>query len=172
MSGGGLMILMRLRAMKSCGQHKQIIIILEDMCGRTLAIVADPDESSRLVRASRDPDGEHPIYDFLDRVLQAFQATPTRVTLDHVPATGLAGAVSLRHSDGEATITCYLADSLAFAQRAKVLDLCKRDVFSYGQPSPTVAPATDEHREVTRSLERIIPGLYCSAPPTDPLASE
>lgn len=90
-----MMIRMRVREIRSCPEHRQAIIVLDEVGGRRpLAIAADPDESCRLARErSRRPGGPHPIYEFLEGVLRAFDATPTRAVLDYTPGAGLGGSV-------------------------------------------------------------------------------
>jgi len=111
------MIPMRLREMKSCPEHQQVVIVLEDDGGqRKLAIAVDPGEGSRLLRSMRHPSGAHPIYDFVDEALRACQVTP-RVVLEYAPGDGLASSVSLSSPGGEVSVTCYPSDAIALAQR-------------------------------------------------------
>lgn len=154
------MILMRFREMTSCAEHQHAIIVREDTSGqRTLAIATDPDESERLVRElSRGPDGEHPIYDFLDGVLRTFQVTLARVVLEYVAGAGIAGAVSFRHSGGEVVVPCYPADALALAQRTKVPIYVSPDVFADD------GPPSDERGGVAQWLEGLTRKIFRRTP--------
>src|SRR5262249_18942209 len=158
------MIPMRLREMTSCPEHQQAIIVLEDLTGhRTLAVAADPDESRRLAReVARRPDDAHLIYDFVDGLLGACGAKPTRVVLECSPGVGLGATVTLSRSDGDVVVPCYLADGLALAHRAEIPIFVSTSVFSNVEASPlSPAPVTDDApAEVTQWLERIRPSDF------------
>lgn len=71
------MTLMRIRDVTSCPQHRRAIIALEDV---SLTFYADPDDVRRLARElAGGPRVCHPVFDFIQSLLQAFHATPTRV---------------------------------------------------------------------------------------------
>ena len=78
------MTLMRIRDIASCPQHKRTIIMLEDVHQfLRLTFYADPDEACRLTQElERGPYACHPVYDFMRRLLEALQATATRVLLE------------------------------------------------------------------------------------------
>lgn len=168
------MIPMRFREMTSCAEHKQDIIVLEDMSAQhTLAIAADPDESCRLAReVSRGPGGEHPIYDFLEGLLRTFGATATRVVLEHVTDAGLGGAVIFRRPEGEVSIPCYPSDALVLAQRIRIPIYVSPDVFAHVKPFRSAPPASDDGGQLAEWLERIRPEDFSSRSPSDRIAGE
>src|SRR5262245_34211805 len=159
------MVLMRIREMTSCREHKQSIIVLEELDGdRTLAIAAEPDESARLAQELRcAPADEHPIYDFLERMLQRFAIAPTRITLEYVPDAGLVGAVSFRSARGDEDISCYPSDALALPMRMKIPVYVSETAFSHVRP---FGPAPQDRDDgLTEWLEGISPADFCSDAP-------
>src|SRR5262249_31156386 len=146
---------------------KRVIIVLEDMSGqRTLAIAADPEETTRLAQElARGPQGEHPILDFVDRMFQRFHLAPTCVVLEYVPGEGLASAVPFRLLGCDEDFSCYPADSLALAIRTKVPIYVSADVFSYVNPFPS---SPDESEAMTEWLERVNPADFCQESSSGP----
>ena len=169
------MILMHFREMRRCPEHHHAIILLEEVSGhRTLAVAADRDESARLWRElGRRSEGTHPIYDFVDKLLQTFGVAPARVVLEYVPGEGLGGSVVVRGAEGELTIPCYPSDALALAKRARVPIFVAGDVFSHVQPFSSLTSEEDQlGGGVAEWLERIDPADFSAGPPNDRLTEE
>ena len=165
------MILMRLNDVKSCPEHAQAIIVLEDVSGqRKLAIAVDPGESRRLGQEMRQPGGRQPIYELLDAVLQACQATPTRVTLDYVPGAGLAGALHIFGPAGEVPVPCYVADAIALARRSTIPIYVSANAFSDTDAPPLVSPPSDARGEIAQWLEGLTPSDFSDVASDRPAA--
>ena len=79
---------------------------------------------------ARRPDDAHLIYDFLDGVMRACAAKPTRVVLEYAPGVGLGAMVTLSRPDGDVVVPCYLADGLALAHRTEIPIFVSTNVFS------------------------------------------
>ena len=153
------MILMRIREITSCMQHKRTIIVLEDVhrCLR-LTFYADPDEACRLAQElERGPYACHPVYDFMRRLLEALQATATRVVLDAVQGEGFDGLVYVQQAESEQRIPCYATDALALALRANLPIYATAEALAYAErlsPSPSTLDASGEVRQW---LKQVLP---------------
>ena len=158
------MIPMRFREVKSCGEHRHTIIVLEDpIDGRTLAIAADPEESQRLVReVFRGAAGKHPVYDFVEDVVRAFGAAPAHVVLECEGGAGLGGAVAFPRPEGEMTIACYPSDAIALARRWQIPIYVSPDVFSHVRLF--APPDADGDPPLAEWLEQITPDDFSSSP--------
>ena len=158
------MILMRVRDITSCSQHKRTIIVLEDVrqCLR-LTFYADPDEACRLTQElERGPYVCHPVYDFMRRLLEALQATATRVVLDVVQGEGLDGLVYIQQAESERGIPCYASDALVLALRANLPIYATAEALAYAErllPSPS---ALDAGGEVRQWLAQVRPEDFSS----------
>src|SRR5262245_57720090 len=153
------MILMRFSELSPCEDHGHTIIVLEDLCGRSLAIAADTRESQRLAaEVSRHPDDEHPIYDFVDGLLRVSQLKPTRVLLVYVAGTGIRGAVAFERGEGEVAVPCYASDALALAVRIGVPIYVSQSVFTDLHPSAEPVAGVDDGVAVARWPDRLKPG--------------
>jgi len=168
------MILMQFREIRSCPEHRQVIIVLGEVGGdRTLAIGADPDESARFAREIvRNPKSEHPIYDFIDRLVRMLEARPIRIVLEYVPGAGLAGSVAFSGREGETSVPCYPSDALALAKRAGVPIYVSGDLFTHLRPFVPDPSDADPLGGVAEWLERIRPQDFSSSTPGDRLAAE
>jgi len=163
------MILMRVTEMKSCPEHLQTIVVLEDVSGqRKLAIAVEPTESRRLGQEVRHPGGRHPIYELVDAVLQACQTTPTRVTLEYVPGAGLAGRLFVFGPAGEVPIPCYVSDAVALAMRNTIPVYVSANAFSDFPPVAAAPP--EDGREVARWLARLNPSDFSDVASDRPAA--
>src|SRR5262245_55870225 len=161
------MIQMRIREMSACPEHGQTIIVLEDATGRQkLAIGVNPDESRRLVRELSDgAAGKDPVYEFLERVLDACAIPATRVVLEYVPGAGLRSLVSFRRPEGEVAVPCYVTDALAVAARTNVPIYLSPSAFADGGPLESSEPDAVAAEDVARWLERIRPADFSSGEP-------
>ena len=168
------MILMRFREMRSCPEHRQVIIVLGEVGGhRTLVIGADPDESVRFAREIvRNPKSEHPIYDFVESLSRTLGVRPIRIVLEYVPGAGLAGSVAFSGREGEASVPCYPSDALALAKRAGVPIYVSGNVFTHVRPFVPDPSEADPLGGVAEWLEGIRPQDFSSSPPGDRLAAE
>lgn len=113
---------MRIRALLSSPEKDRAVIVLEDAeQRRRLAFSADLHETHRLGRVlGGTPCACNPIYDFVESLLGAWQATITHVVLDDAGDLGIGAVVELKHADTSLTMSCYAPDALALALRAKV----------------------------------------------------
>lgn len=113
---------MRIRGLFSSPENDRAVIVLEDAeLRRRLTFGADLHETHRLGRALGSGQCAcNPIYDFVDSLLAAFQATITHVVLDDAGDLGIGAVVGLEHAGMPLTIRCYPPDALAVAVRAKV----------------------------------------------------
>jgi hypothetical protein len=73
--------LMQIQELIFCPQHKRGFIVLEDTTQRlTLAFAVRPDEAPRLARImTSSQHAVHPLYDFIQALLETFLVTPTDV---------------------------------------------------------------------------------------------
>ena len=155
---------MRIREIASCSQHRRTIIMLEDVhqCLR-LTFYADPDEACRLTQElERGQHVCHPVYDFMRRLLDALQATATRVVLDVVQGEGLDGLVYVQQAESERGVPCYASDALALALRANLPIYATAEALAYAErlsPSPN---AFDEGGEVRQWLAQVRPEDFSS----------
>lgn len=96
------MTLMRIRELISCPDHRTTIVVLEDAGQRPrLAMHTDPHEGQRLAREmERAPCTGNPVYDFIQSLLDSFQAAVSRVMLDDVQGEGIGGVIYLRYGRG------------------------------------------------------------------------
>jgi bifunctional DNase/RNase len=80
----------------------------------------------------------HPIYDFIQSLLEALQATVTHIVLDDVTGKGLRGFIVFQRSGTKCTIPCYATDALALAVRTKVPIYVTARALAYAvRPSPS-----------------------------------
>jgi bifunctional DNase/RNase len=158
------MTLMRIREIATCPQHKRTIIILEDVhqCLR-LTFYADPDEACRLTQElERGPYVCHPVYDFIRRLLDALQATATRVVLDIVQGEGLDGLIYIQQAESERGIPCYASDALALALRANIPIYATAEALAYAERLSLSPSMFDASREVRQWLEQVRPEDFSS----------
>jgi len=158
------MILMRIREIASCPQHKRTIIMLEDVqqCLR-LTFYADPDEAGRLTQElERGPYVCHPVYDFIRRLLDALQATATRVVLDIVQGEGLDGFIYIQQAESERGIPCYASDALALALRANIPIYATAEALTYAERLSPAPSTFDAGGDVRQWLEQVRPEDFSS----------
>jgi len=160
------MILMRFRELSPCEDHGHTIIVLEDLCGRSLAIAADTGESRRLaVEVARHPNDEHPIYDFVDGLLRVSRLQPTRVLLVYVAGTGIRSAVAFEGTDGEVAVTCYASDALALAVRRGLPIFVSASVFSDLHPMAAPVSAGEDRATLAQWLDEVKPADFATDAP-------
>ena len=158
------MILMRIREIASCSQHRRTIIMLEDVhqCLR-LTFYADPDEACRLTQElERGQHVCHPVYDFMRPLLDALQATATRVVLDVVQGEGLDGFVYVQQAESERGVPCYASDALALALRANLPIYATAEALAYAERLSHSPSAFDESGEVRQWLAQVRPEDFSS----------
>ena len=162
------MTLMRIREINACPKHPRTTVVLEDLDRQaTLTFYADRDEARRLTQEiARRGCACHPIYDFVQSFLLAFDADVTRVVLEDVKGQGIGSRVYVRSGGDELGVPCYPPDALALALRAKVPIYATADALTHAQ---RVAPSVDAgggvadtRREVTRWIERVRPTDFSS----------
>lgn len=153
------MTLMRIREMTFCPDHKRHIIVLEDASQRlTLTLSTEPDEAHRLPQVmGRGRYGWHPIYDFIQSLLEAFQATATRVVLDDVQGQGVSSSICIRRFEAELDIPCYVPDALALALRANVPIYATAEVLAHAAPLSPSSSALEAGRDLKKWLEHVKP---------------
>jgi hypothetical protein len=94
------------------------------------------------------------------RLLEALQATATRVVLDVVQGEGLDGLVYVQQAESEQGIPCYASDALAL--RANLSIYATAEALAYAErlsPSPS---ALDAGGEVRQWLEQVRPEDFSS----------
>jgi bifunctional DNase/RNase len=153
------MTLMRIREMTFCPDHKRHIIVLEDASQRlTLTLGAELDEAHHLAQImGRGRCVWHPIYDFIQSLLEAFQATATRVVLDDVQGQGISSRIYFRRFEAELDIPYYAPDAFALALQANVPIYATDEVLAHAAPLSPPSSALDAGRDVKKWLERIKP---------------
>jgi bifunctional DNase/RNase len=77
---------MQIREIIYCPHHKQGIVVLESVKERVpLVFYADVNEAQHLAKTLKSgTPPAHPLYEFIRRLLRAFQATVSCVVLDEV----------------------------------------------------------------------------------------
>lgn len=145
------MRLMRLRELTSCPHHSRVLITLDDTTGpRRLTFCADADDARRLAREmARGPRACHPIFDFIQTLLNSWHAVPVRVVLEDVDGDGIGALVYLRQGEIESSISCYPPDALTLALRAGVPIYATPDVLRYACTGPMA------HEDAARWLQRV-----------------
>jgi bifunctional DNase/RNase len=96
------------------------------------------------------------------RLLEALQATATRVVLDVVQGEGLDGLVYIQQAESERGIPCYASDALVLALRANLPIYATAEALAYAErlsPSPS---ALDAGGEVRQWLEQVRPEDFSS----------
>jgi bifunctional DNase/RNase len=153
------MILMRIRDMTFCPQHKRGVVVLEDAQRRlTLAFHVHPEEAPRLARLmQRRPEAFHPLHDFIRFLLEAFQATATHVVLDDMPDKGLIAFVYVQRAGSELSIPCYAPDALALAAQVKTPIFATPRALVHAEPQPPSSNGPDRGEDVREWLARVRP---------------
>ena len=147
------MTLMRLRELTSCPHHSRVLITLDDAAGpRRITFYADPDDARRLAREmARGPRACHPIFDFIQTLLNAWHAVPVRVVLEDVNGDGIGALVYLRQGEIESSLSCYPPDALTLALRTGVPIYATADVLRHA------CSGSMEHDDTARWLQRVRP---------------
>ena len=103
---------------------------------------------------ARGPTACHPIFDFIQALLNTWHAAPVRVVLEDANGDGVGALVYLRQGEIELSIACYPPDALTIALRTKVSIYATAHVLSQAEPRPSTSA---ERRETARWLERVRP---------------
>ena len=113
------MTLLRIRELTACARHRRVLVHMEDVeASRHFSFSAEPEDARRLAREmARGPRACHPIFDFIQALLQSWRAAPVRVVLEDVNGEGIGAQVVVRHEDVESSISCYPPDALTIALR-------------------------------------------------------
>lgn len=145
---------MRIRELTSCPQHRRALVVLEDVGGsRRLTFSCDDDDAQRLGRElARGPAACHPIFDFIQALLNAWHVTPVRVVLEDVNGDGVGALVYLRQGEIELSVPCYPPDALTISLRRAIPVYATPNVLDHALPT---APAPGEGRETARWLEEL-----------------
>jgi bifunctional DNase/RNase len=152
------MVLMQIRELNFCADHKRGLIVLEDAERRlTLAFNAHPDEVPRLSRIIKGSKHViHPLYDFIQSLLDAFLVTPTDVVLDDVPHRGLMAFVYVERTGTRLSVPCYAPDALALAVRMKTPIYATDRALAHAEPRSSSPSLLDED-DVQAWLARVKP---------------
>ena len=127
---------MQIHELTFCAHHKRGFIVLEDAQQRlTLAFDVHPDEVPRLARMLKGSQRVvHPLHDFIQSILTAFQLTPTDIILDDAPEKGLLAFVHV-HRDGTVlNIPCYAPDALALAGHMRIPIYATERALAHAEP--------------------------------------
>lgn len=153
------MVLMRILDLTYSADRQRAIVVLEDVEQRfRLAFSTDPHEAQRLAReAGRARCACNPLYDFVQSLLGAFQATISHVVLDDLGGKGIDALVSLRRADRELSLPCYPPDALALALRAKVPIYASAKVLAHAQQLSASGTFACGSAEISQWLEGIKP---------------
>jgi bifunctional DNase/RNase len=155
------MTLMQIQEFTFCSHHKRGLIVLENVAHRlTLAFDVHPDEVPRLARIMKGSQQVvHPLYDFIQALLEAFLVTPTDVVLDDVPGKGLMAFVQVQRAGTMLSIPCYALDALALAAQMKTPIYATERALVHAEPR-TPAPnllVHESEEDVQAWLARIKP---------------
>lgn len=148
---------MQIRELISCPDHRTTIVVLEDVGQRLrLAMHTDLHQGQRLAREmGRAPCTGNPIYDFIQSLLDSFQAAVSRVMLDDVQ--GIGGVIYLRGPEAELTFPCYPPDALALALRAKAPIYATPEALAHAEPLSAPETPPEHPADVRQWLERVKP---------------
>ena len=154
------MMPMRIRDLGSTRDNQRSVIVLEDLEQRfRLAFVTDPHEAHRLAREMRRARCAcNPVYDFIQSLLDAFQATIIRVVLADAGCRGIGARVelSLRGASKGMVLPCYPPDALALALRAKAPIYAMASALAHAKRLSS-RHAIPSDRDVRRWLEELNP---------------
>jgi bifunctional DNase/RNase len=153
------MVLMQIREFNFCAHHKRGLIVLEDAQQRlTLAFNVHPDEVPRLSQIMKGVKHViHPLYDFIQSLLDAFLVTPTDVVLDDVPQRGLMAFVYVERAGTRLSVPCYAPDALALAVQMKTPIYATDRALVHAEPRPSSLNTLDAEEDVQAWLAQIKP---------------
>ena len=152
---------MQIQEFTFCPHHQRGLIVLEAEAHRmTLAFGVHPDEAPRLARMLKgSPLVIHPLYDFVQALLDAFLVTPTDVVLDDVPGKGLMAFVQVQRSGTMHSLPCYAPDALAFGVHKNIPIYATNRALMQAEsraPKPEL-PVKDSDEEVRAWIAHIKP---------------
>lgn len=138
------------------------MVVLEEVEQRfRFAFATDPHEARRLARTlGLARCSCNPVYDFVQAILDSFDAAIERVVLDDAGGgRGISAAVHLRHAGGELILPCYPPDALALALRTGAPIYATEQVLAHAWPrgAPPAAGPPPGPGEVSRWVERVKP---------------
>jgi bifunctional DNase/RNase len=153
------MVLMQIREINFCSHHRRGLIVLEDTQQRlTLAFNVHPDEVPRLSRIIKGSKHViHPLYDFIQSLLDAFLVAPTDVVLDDVQQRGLMAFVYVERAGTRLSVPCYAPDALALAVQMKTPIYATDRALVHAEPLSTSPGLLDAEEDVRAWLARIKP---------------
>jgi hypothetical protein len=155
------MVLMQIREFNFCAHHKRGLIVLEDVQQRlTLAFNVRPDEVPRLSQVMKGGKHvTHPLYDFVESLLDAFLISPTDIVLDDVPKRGLMAFVYVERAGTRLSLPCYAPDALALAVQTKTPVYATERALVHAEPrSSSPSPSlSDAEADVQAWLARVKP---------------
>jgi bifunctional DNase/RNase len=163
------MILMHIRDITFCPQHNRGLIVLEDTeQSLRLAFNIHPDVVPSQARGMKGAQHSvHPVYDFIQLLLDAFLATPTDVVLDDVPHKGLMAFVQVHRAGTMLSLPCYAPAALALAIQTKTPIYATIRALAHAEPQrPAASPLNDEG-DVQAWLARVKPTDFRSQPQSD-----
>lgn len=156
----GPMVLMRILNVGCSADHQRTIIVLEDVeHRRRLTFSANLHEAHRLAREmGRTGCPCNPVYDFLQSLLCACEATVSRVLLDDVGPNGVRAVVYLERAGEELALPCYPPDALALALREKIPIYATPRSLAHAEPPPSASGTLPPRStEVRQWLEQVKP---------------
>jgi bifunctional DNase/RNase len=153
------MVLMQIRELNFCAHHKRGLIVLEDAQQRlTLAFNVHPDEVPRLSQIIKGVKHViHPLYDFIESLLDAFLISPTDIVLDDVPRRGLMAFVYVERAGTRLSVPCYAPDALALAVQMKTPIYATERALVHAEPRSSSPGLGDAEDDVQAWLARVKP---------------
>jgi len=142
-----------------CCSPEKALIVLEDVEHRfRLRFYTDPHEAQRLAREmGRARCRCNPIYDFIQHLLCALQATITHVVLDDAGQRSIRALVCSERNGLELPLPCYPPDALALALRAKAPIYATAAALTHAQSLPVPDASQSESIDAKEWLERVRP---------------
>jgi bifunctional DNase/RNase len=153
------MVLMQIRELNFCADHKRGLIVLEDAERRlTPSFNVHPGEVPRLSRIMKGSKHViHPPYDFIQSLLDAFLVTPTDVVLDDIPQRGFMAFVYVERAGTRLSVPCYAPDALALAAQMKTPIYATTRALAHAEPRASSLSRLAAEEDVQAWLSRIKP---------------
>lgn len=158
------MIMMQIREVTACTVHGRAIIMLQDVNEQLrLTFYANLEEAQRLAHViERPPCAGQPVCDFIQSLLEAFQAPATHVVLDEVKGEIIGSYIYFRRAESDIVVPCYAPDALALALRANLPIYATVAALAHAERL-SFSPSTDDGLgEVTQWLEQVKPEDFLS----------
>jgi bifunctional DNase/RNase len=152
------MTLMQIREITYCPHHKRGIVVLESVRKRLpLAFYADVAEAQLLAKTLKS--GTHPdrpLYEFIQLLLSALQATATYVVLDEVTGQGILGFIYVQGVKTGRRIPCYAPNAMALALQAKIPIYATAKALAHAEPTAP-SPGAANEEDVRQWLAQVKP---------------